>query len=234
MEQCGARWVRGEVLIQTLRLLCVVDRAIVDEAFAVCLGTSQRPITQGNAERALEIVQVDAEGLPPDTRGWKLALGVRRIATAVGDEVWIHGVQAVLSDLHAIPPIRASFIDTLAEGVGNPTLAVLLASAATEYRVAGDNVVNALLDALPSLPSSVQEIVVISLVPLWSSGSRAIQVLDALKAAADAHIAKVGNRSGELRSNPSAVTRCAWSSTVGGPTRSSPEQRHDQYVYPDL
>lgn len=150
-----------------------------------------------DAEKALEAVQIEAEGLPPSERGRKLALGTARISRALGDQdVWIQGVQYLLGVLHAGNDLRTAYTDALAEEVGgNATMTVLLASSATEHTPKQNHkIVEALLDALPSVPASVQEIVIIALVPLCATtpSQHAPEVLRSVGKSASDHIAKVG------------------------------------------
>lgn len=124
-----------------------------------------------------------------------------------------------ISTLSCTPALRAPFIDGIADALlsppsassstsqasdpftasptpnsapasgSNPTLAVILATLATEYDRQSSDVVPALLRALPESEPSVQELIVLSLVPLHG-GARAIDVLKKVGEGAIPHIGR--------------------------------------------
>lgn len=151
--------------------------------------TDTKPLEETGA-RALEALEISCEGSDPTSRGTALAEGVASIAAHLPG-VWLGGVHASISYLSS-PHLRAPFIDGIASMLSNkpnPTLAVILATLATEYDRPGGETVPALLGALPTVEPSVQELIVLALVPL-EGGAEAVRTLRKVAEGAIPHIAR--------------------------------------------
>jgi hypothetical protein len=202
--------------------------------------SQKQAITEGRIEaacRALETADVLSEGLSDEARGVKLADSVSSISAALstGDPqlgVWLKGVQAVIGDLQgSSTPFRQSFIETvskhLASTPSDPTVAVLVTTAAVEYPVApAKPTIDALVAALPMAGPSVQELVVLALVPLLARlddrTETTAHVTTALKGVQESAIKHMAKRCEEVviiierglvdtvvqRSKSSAVSSC--------------------------
>lgn len=160
-------------------------------------------VAEGRAEaacRALEVAGVVSEGLTDEERGERLAETVATISSALRTgnpkhRVWLEGVQTVIADLNASPAVfRRAFLDALARHLASdpadPTAAVLVTTAAVEYPVGDASAsIDALIAALPAAAPSVQELVVLALVPLLARlrdrSEATARVVAALKAVAD-------------------------------------------------
>lgn len=189
--------------------------------------TRAHALAEGRAEaagRALEAVQIIGEGLDSTARGTQFAEGVVKITKALrvgGDNaIWLKGVQSVLATLHTseqlsprveLTPGHADFrkafiLATSAELARDPedaTAALLLTTASCEYPIPEPlGTIQAIVEALPSAPASVQELSAIALVPLLASAPTAEQRealvpailagLETLKKSEVKHIAKRG------------------------------------------
>lgn len=145
-------------------------------------GKSRRDgVADGRTEaacRALETTDILAQGLDDAEQGTQIADGVSDISKALRDggdsSVWLKGVQTVLGDLQSSShDFRQAFIKSAAESLAqdpqDSTLAVLLTTVAVEYPGSElESTISALLPALDHSPASVQELIVLALVPLLS------------------------------------------------------------------
>ncbi|KAL1407959.1 hypothetical protein Q8F55_004756 [Vanrija albida] len=179
--------------------------------------TRAQALAEGRAEaagRALEAVLIIGEGLDSTARATQFAEGIAKITKALrtgGDNaIWLKGVQSVLATLHASnTEFRKTFIlATSAELARDPddaTTALLLTTSACEYPIPEPlGTIQAIVEALPSAPASVQELSAIALVPLLASAPTAEQRealvpailagLETLKTSEVKHIAKRGQQ----------------------------------------
>lgn len=160
--------------------------------------------------RALEAVEVLTEGMEDPEHGRELALQVGAISAALRSTdteggVWLKGIQTVIATLQAsTDTFRRVFIETIAghlmKDPSDPTAAVLLATAAVEYPVAdAATIIGALIAAMPVSAASVQELVVLSVVPILArhrGGARTataksmLNALQDVKELASKHMAK--------------------------------------------
>lgn len=173
-----------------------------------------------SANRAAEVIEIRADGLPDSERAKALANGVSRISGAL-QGIWVDGVRLIGGLMRVgSAEFRRDVVresTRLLSAGADQTTAVLLATVACEFpdTQAATLVVNALLKALPDLPrecsamfqltsASVQELGMLALVaqlallPQKERGQLAnsvLRALDELKTRSVKHIAKVGQPS---------------------------------------
>lgn len=183
---------------QTLRLLAKVDPNLPSLTLKSHLSSFSSLSSQEREKvgtRALEAVEIASEPLSSSARAKALAEGLASI-TASFPAVWLKGVHAAIGYLSS-PSLRAPFLDSMAESLlstpADPTLAVILATLAVEYDRASSDVVSALLAALPTSEASVQELIVLALIPL-EGGARAIETLKKVAESAIPHIGRRCNQ----------------------------------------